>query len=425
MAKIVRYNGNLLAFASAAIGTERTLFGEVTQANDLTSQFTPDFLRGWGIVGPSDQPTLEDFNGAMYTNGQLSAYLHQIGIAEYNAAQEYHIGSLCNVAGVVYSSLINTNVGNTPSSSPAQWRELYAAATETLRGSVELATAAETVTGASTSLATHPAGVAAAISAALTAAQRLPLGYFSGFALSNNGGAPSTTVNVGAGSARDSTNTVDINLQSTFSGLLQTSGAWSSGSGGNKLDAGARVLNATYHAFVIRKTSDGTGDILFSLSATAPTMPSGYSGFRRIGRVSTDASTVIRGFKARGNGCYDWVTPIIEVTSIGVAAGTSVLTLTGMGGAFTECRMNALIVGDSGNIRVTPIDVDNPATGADWTNYTGGIMSNVPSPSVSEGIAGECTVAVGTAGTVNLRTFVGSGTVAGLRVLTMGWKEFL
>lgn len=126
MAKIVRYNGNLQAFASAAPGTERTIFGDVTQANDLTSQINADFLRGWGIVGPSDQPSLEDFNGAMYTHGQLHAYLHQIGVPEYSALQEYHQNSLCNSGGVLYVSLINNNIGNTPESSPSQWRELYA-----------------------------------------------------------------------------------------------------------------------------------------------------------------------------------------------------------------------------------------------------------------------------------------------------------
>lgn len=124
MAKIIRYNGNLVPFASASLGTERTIFGDAAQADDITSQFTPEFLRGWGIVGPSDQPTLQDFNAVSYTHGQVLAYLHQVGIAEYNAAQEYHIGSVCNVAGVMYTSLINTNVGNTPISSPSQWKPL-------------------------------------------------------------------------------------------------------------------------------------------------------------------------------------------------------------------------------------------------------------------------------------------------------------
>lgn len=124
MAKIDRFNGNLVAPASAALGTERTLFGDVAQSDDITDQFTVDLLRGWGIVGPSDFPTLQDFNAMGFTLGQIHAYLHQMGVAEYNAAQEYHLGSIANVAGVLYVSLINTNVGNTPSPGSSQWRVL-------------------------------------------------------------------------------------------------------------------------------------------------------------------------------------------------------------------------------------------------------------------------------------------------------------
>lgn len=121
MAKITRYNGNLEAPASAALGTERTIFGTGSQSDDLTDQFNAFLLRGWGIVGPSDQPTLQDFNAMVFTLGQIHAYLHQMGVAEYNAAQEYHTGSITNVAGVLYVSLIDNNIGNTPASSPAQW----------------------------------------------------------------------------------------------------------------------------------------------------------------------------------------------------------------------------------------------------------------------------------------------------------------
>lgn len=126
MAKINRFSGNLQAFASAALGTERTIFGGVTQSDDLTSQITASFLRGWGIVGPSDSPSLEDFNAAMYTHGQLLAYLHQVGVPEYNAAQEYHQGSISNLGGDLYVSLINSNVGNAPATSPSSWRSTSA-----------------------------------------------------------------------------------------------------------------------------------------------------------------------------------------------------------------------------------------------------------------------------------------------------------
>lgn len=121
MAKINRFNGNLQAPASAALGTERTLFGTASQSDDLTDQFNADLLRGWGIVGPSDQPTLQDFNAMGFTLGQIHAYLHQMGVAEYNALQEYHLGSITNVAGVLYVSLVDNNVGNAPASSPTQW----------------------------------------------------------------------------------------------------------------------------------------------------------------------------------------------------------------------------------------------------------------------------------------------------------------
>lgn len=125
MAKIVRYNGNLVPFASASLGTERTVFGDVTQADDITSQFTPDFLRGWGIVGPSDQPTLQDFNAVSYTHGQILAYLHQSGVAEYNPAQVYYIGGMANYNGALFSSLQDSNAGNIPASSPEFWRPAF------------------------------------------------------------------------------------------------------------------------------------------------------------------------------------------------------------------------------------------------------------------------------------------------------------
>lgn len=122
MSKIARYSGNLRAFGSNAQGLERTLFGETTQADDLTSQITAAFLRGWGIVGPSENPSLEDFNAAMYTMSQFIAYQHQMGVPEWDAAQEYYIGSLCVRGGETYLSIVNSNTGSAPPS--AKWTQV-------------------------------------------------------------------------------------------------------------------------------------------------------------------------------------------------------------------------------------------------------------------------------------------------------------
>lgn len=119
MSKIARYQGNVRAFASDAQGMERTVFGGTNQADDLTSQITASFLRGWGIVGASEHPSLEDFNAAMYAMSQFIAYQHQMGVPEWHAEQEYHIGSICTHNGESYQSLQDANVGTPPPS--AKW----------------------------------------------------------------------------------------------------------------------------------------------------------------------------------------------------------------------------------------------------------------------------------------------------------------
>ena len=102
MAKIDRYDGNLKAFASAATGTERTVFGDTSQSDTLNANVVADFFRGWGITGPSFNPTKQDFNGLAFTLGQLIAYLHQQGIPEWNTSQEYYRGSVVTTLAGIY-----------------------------------------------------------------------------------------------------------------------------------------------------------------------------------------------------------------------------------------------------------------------------------------------------------------------------------
>ncbi|EOI7429815.1 hypothetical protein [Yersinia enterocolitica] len=125
MSKIARYAGNLRAFGSNAQGSERTLFGETTQADDLTSQITASFLRGWGVVGPSENPSLEDFNAAMYTMSQFIAYQHQMGVPEWDSRQEYYVGSICVHDGDSYISLADGNTNSKPPS--AKWTTVLTA----------------------------------------------------------------------------------------------------------------------------------------------------------------------------------------------------------------------------------------------------------------------------------------------------------
>jgi len=114
MAKIDRYNGNLEAFAADALSTERTIFGDTAQSDTLDDNITTDFLRGWGLVGVNENPTKQDFNGLAFTLGQLISYLHQRGIAEWNTAQEYYVGSVVTTLAGIY----RLKVGGDGSSDP-------------------------------------------------------------------------------------------------------------------------------------------------------------------------------------------------------------------------------------------------------------------------------------------------------------------
>ena len=102
MAKIDRYNGNMEAFAADALSTERTIFGDTAQSDTLDANITMDLLRGWGVIGVASNPTKQHFNGLAFTLGQLIAYLHQRGVPEWNAAQEYFDGSVVTTDVGVY-----------------------------------------------------------------------------------------------------------------------------------------------------------------------------------------------------------------------------------------------------------------------------------------------------------------------------------
>jgi hypothetical protein len=123
MAKIERYNGNLKAFASEALGTERTVFGDTVQSDVLTTNINADFFRGWGIVGANQAPTKQDFAGLGFSLGQLIAYLHQTGVADWNGLQQYQIGSFANRAGVLYVCKTLDHISATvPESDATNWR---------------------------------------------------------------------------------------------------------------------------------------------------------------------------------------------------------------------------------------------------------------------------------------------------------------
>jgi hypothetical protein len=158
MAKIDRFPGNLLAFASQAQGTERTVFGDTAQADDLASNINSDFYRGWGIVPIDEPPVKQDFNALGYTLGQLLAYVHQMGMPEWSGQQEYHAGSMVNREGAGYRCLTDNHVNATPPESDGvNWELSFSgSASESIKGILLLATQLQVDAGLNTANAVVP-----------------------------------------------------------------------------------------------------------------------------------------------------------------------------------------------------------------------------------------------------------------------------
>lgn len=127
-------------------------------------------------------------------------------------------------------------------------------------------------------------------------------GSIFGYIVSNTLGALTTHLTFSAGACRDSTNQRNIPRPAPITKALNA--VWAAGSGnGGRDQATAPAANETWHAFAILNDATQATDVLFSKSVAAPTLPAGYTHFRRIFSFRLDASANLVEFMHYG----DWV----------------------------------------------------------------------------------------------------------------------
>lgn len=110
--------------------------------------------------------------------------------------------------------------------------------------------------------------------------------YVIGMTISTNTGTPNTQMDVSAGEHRKG------NLFGTAVAMTKRiDQVWAAGTGGGWRDSATAVAVSTdYHIHSIRNNSTGALDTISSLSATAPTVPGGYTLVGRIGSVRTNSA---------------------------------------------------------------------------------------------------------------------------------------
>lgn len=117
MAKIARKFMKI--FGSNAGAQQRGVFGSLAaglpaySTDPETIQSLSNYEDGWfGAVLGNNSPAIQDMNALQFLFAYQLAYGFQAGIAEWDDATTYYIGSLVNVAGVVYVSIADDNLNN-------------------------------------------------------------------------------------------------------------------------------------------------------------------------------------------------------------------------------------------------------------------------------------------------------------------------
>lgn len=143
-------------------------------------------------------------------------------------------------------------------------------------------------------------------------------GAFQNLRLSATGSSSAVAVTADGLVLRNSSNQyttlTSVNLASLVTGSASGSA--------NSLDTGAWANSTWYYVYVIWNGTTTAG--LFSLSATAPTLPSGYTYFARVGAIRTQAATNFNPLAFRQAGRKVRYVVAGNVTALPQIAGASV-----------------------------------------------------------------------------------------------------
>lgn len=145
------------------------------------------------------------------------------------------------------------------------------------------------------------------------AAPMVPRSYIQGLTYSNNVADATNDIDIAIGCALDGTNVRMIVLGSAITKRLDA--AWAVGNNQGGLDTGS-IGNSDYYMWLIERSDTGVVDVLFSLSATAPTMPTGYDYKRRIGWFKRVGGTIVAfsTYETAGGGIgLRWTAPTLDV----------------------------------------------------------------------------------------------------------------
>lgn len=240
-----------------------------------------------------------------------------------------------------------------------------------------------------------------------------------GLTLSNNVSDATNDIDIAAGACVSDDGTTIMSLSAITKRL---DAAWAVGTNQGGLDTGS-IANATYHVWVINRPDTNVTDVLFSTSASSPTMPANYTKKKCIGSI-VRASGAILLFTQLGRKFILTDGPLdVNVTNLGTSATD--YTISAPGGVQTIARVRVFyeVPSSSGayGVRVYSKSESDEAISQttkalpNVQNYQSGSGASVWS------MSSELEILTNTSSQIRAVSTVASTT---LRIVTVGWEDF-
>jgi hypothetical protein len=245
-------------------------------------------------------------------------------------------------------------------------------------------------------------------------------GYIDGLVMSTAGS--SATISIAAGVAADSTNTELISLSSA---IAKTTSAWAVGTGNGGLDTGSIANDTWYHFYLIRRPDTGVVDVVFSTSASSPTLPANYTQYRRIGAGRTNGSAQWTRFFQNGDE-FLWETPTLDFNATNPGTSAVSRTLRVPTGIVVYAISNWMVLNTAAAVNfsgvVSSLDTTDSApniSAAPLINLGGNVATAAGNVAYASAYL---TIKTNTSGQVRSR-MLGSDANCNLRASTVGWID--
>lgn len=173
-----------------------------------------------------------------------------------------------------------------------------------------------------------------------------------GLILTNDAGDLTNDLATSVGAATDFTNSYRMALAAALIKRLDAN--WVVGTNQGGLDTGA-VGNNAYYGWLIARPDTGVVDVLYSLSATAPTMPANYTRKALIGKVERvgGVNTIPQSFSRDPNEWTKYVLAGLAVQDIPIADWVNVIEISCVSLSTAGATIPNIQLGDAGGVENT------------------------------------------------------------------------